>query len=504
MILMANKKKELGQVFTPHKIVEYMLKMTKYDGNLSKTVFEPSFGDGAFLCTIFETQIQWGRANGYSDEEIAKYVDEHLYGNELDPYWYEKAKSNLDKVAEHNQFTGVCSFPHVTNGDTLSLTDYYGKMDYVIGNPPYVKIGLLSQEIKEQIADYMFTGGSTDLYIIFYEFCMNCLKEESQSHLIFITPRTYMNNDSCTAFRRYLIRNNYIEDLVDYGASKVFPNADVYVSILHLNTHKETTKMGYYEGSASDLTPELPTVVVELTDYDDITAAAPWDFNSSTSDKEITLGDICNIDGGFEVGKKAINVQSGYYGEPKHILFNGFMVENAVLMPVLKGSAYIEAEDYDTVLFPYVYDEATMEYRRLTLEELEAQYPRCFRFLNYHKVLLTQQNGNDDWWGKAVVDANMFKAPEGYKRFTIKSVISPEAEKVILTELPDGVGVYSGFIFTVPNNRVKFVTDIIESSEFLEYLRGISRIMSGNFIVPRLTGLRSYRACTYEQWKEIE
>lgn len=498
-----SKQKQLGQVFTPSKIVKYMCNMVGYHGQLDKTVFEPSFGDGAFLKEILSRMIEYGRTNEMSDTEIAECIDKCLYGNELDNSWYHKALEGLNSVLKKYDFKAECTFPNITNLDTLTLYRYHGKMDYVIGNPPYVRTSLLSDEVKEQIKNMFFTSGSTDLYIIFYEFCMNCLKEETDAHLIFITPRTFINSESCTALRRYLVRNNLITDLVDYYSNKVFDDADVYCAIMHLQTQKQSNQMGYYNGE-SDMTPKLPYCVVDLSAYDDTKASEPWDFAAEAVDgaKDVTLNDLCTIVSGCDVLKNDVFLYEHYFTNADYVLFNGFMIEKELIKPVLKGSAFTGLDDINAMFFPYEFNDVTGKYELISEDVMKAQYPKGYRYLMYYKDCIDSKYIS--WYANTLeMDSIKFKASEGYGRYIFKHIISPTQNKVELHKLNDGLGVFSGFILEIEDSKYDFVKSIIESEDFIRYLRGISRVMSGGYYVARMTSIKNYKACSYEDWNKI-
>jgi adenine-specific DNA-methyltransferase len=57
------RQAENHQIFTPTHIVDLMLDTVGYteDNILKKTIMEPSFGDGAFLCKIVERIIDFSR-----------------------------------------------------------------------------------------------------------------------------------------------------------------------------------------------------------------------------------------------------------------------------------------------------------------------------------------------------------------------------------------------------------------------------------------------------------
>ena len=110
--------------------------------------------------------------------------------------------------------------------------DFVG-FDVVIGNPPYMRI----QEIEktqplekihyEQI--YLSTKGAFDLANLFFELAVNVSSKTANNAYIF--PHKFLNADSGTAFRDYLIHCKYIDKLAHFGANMVFDSADTYTCI---------------------------------------------------------------------------------------------------------------------------------------------------------------------------------------------------------------------------------------------------------------------------------
>ena len=104
-----------------------------------------------------------------------------------------------------------------------------GGFDVVIGNPPY----LGGREWKEEngnaydyfinkynVAEYQF-----DMYALFWEAGIKLLKH---SGLIgYITPNTWLNNQSCKKLRTYILENTTVSKIVDYSKIKVFEQATV-------------------------------------------------------------------------------------------------------------------------------------------------------------------------------------------------------------------------------------------------------------------------------------
>jgi len=104
-----------------------------------------------------------------------------------------------------------------------------GGFDVVIGNPPY----LGGREWKEEngnvydyfigkynVAEYQF-----DIYALFWEAGIRLLKKNGL--IGYITPNTWLNNQSNKKLRAYILKNTSIKEIVDYSKIKVFEQATV-------------------------------------------------------------------------------------------------------------------------------------------------------------------------------------------------------------------------------------------------------------------------------------
>ncbi len=113
--------------------------------------------------------------------------------------------------------------------------------DAVIGNPPY----LGGREWKEdngnaydyfinkyRVAEYQF-----DIYALFWEAGINLLNKKGL--IGFITPNTWLNNQSNKKLREYILENTTISKIIDYSKIKVFDQATVLPIITILQKSKD-------------------------------------------------------------------------------------------------------------------------------------------------------------------------------------------------------------------------------------------------------------------------
>ena len=108
----------------------------------------------------------------------------------------------------------------------------YMSYDYVVGNPPYVRIQNLPDSQKEMMDElYESTTGNYDIYCPFYERGFDWL-EEGDGKLGYITPNQFMVTDYGEGIRQVLLRETRIDEVYDFRDSGVFKDATNYPAIV--------------------------------------------------------------------------------------------------------------------------------------------------------------------------------------------------------------------------------------------------------------------------------
>ena len=143
--------KTTGAVFTPSFIVNLILDNIHYDNEniLHKKIMEPSFGDGAFLLEIVSRFISIAKQHG--EIHIETLLNTYIYGIEKEEVFVSEAKQKLNELLKKE---GLLPIPwtHLYHADTTDIyTHFVGMFDYVVGNPPYVRIHNLSESVREKM-----------------------------------------------------------------------------------------------------------------------------------------------------------------------------------------------------------------------------------------------------------------------------------------------------------------------------------------------------------------
>jgi hypothetical protein len=125
-----------------------------------------------------------------------------------------------------NAFEWRFEFPEVLDNEGTFIG-----FDAVIGNPPYVQIQTLPEDIKEGLGNsgYHSFGKTADLYCLFYERALDILKPHGA--LTFITSNKFYRANYGKALRNLLTDELTLRQLIDFGDAPVF-EAIAYASIL--------------------------------------------------------------------------------------------------------------------------------------------------------------------------------------------------------------------------------------------------------------------------------
>lgn len=456
-------KKQLGQVFTPQYIVRNIIDLTEYNKNcINKKILEPSFGEGVFLIEIIITLIKKCKELGYNTFQIKEQIENNIYGIEIDENLYNTTKNNINKLL--NDFGLINVNVNLYNMNTLDFNDNI-KFDYILGNPPYVRIHNIDDKTKSKLKKYQFAKGNTDLYIIFFELCINKLNKNGK--IGFITPNSFLKNSSQKTFRDYLIEKKLITNLIDYKSKKIFNNVDTYAAITILQNNNTSNSLSYSFYNKNELTKNIDIKYKDLLNTE-------WTFNENIGTK--ILKDICNVQHGISTNADKIYIGNIIEKSENTIIFNNYEIEKDILIKIVKGSRYKGEDITLRLLFPYIFKNG--KYIIMDENFLKTKYPLAYQYLldNKDKLIKRDLEKNAKWY--------QFARSQGLntineEKIVIKHIISDTDEKIVFHKLQKNIAVYSGIYITSTN--LDKVTNIINTSNFCNYCKTSGKDMAGNY-----------------------
>jgi adenine-specific DNA-methyltransferase len=130
---------------------------------------------------------------------------------------------------------------NVILGSAFKQTEWFDKFDYVIGNPPYVRIHNLMPETKKEIEQYSYCFGMYDLYYAFYEIGQKFLKPTGS--LLYISPLSFIQNASGKKMREDIEKNNLLWYFEDLTKEQLFDGFSTYTGIVGLSKVKTSIQI---------------------------------------------------------------------------------------------------------------------------------------------------------------------------------------------------------------------------------------------------------------------
>jgi type I restriction-modification system DNA methylase subunit len=262
------KRKEEGIYYTPSYIVDYIVRNTV--GELVKNkkvdiskikILDPACGSGSFLIKTFDVLNEYySKKEAYNQNKLdmsgagttystkLSILKDNIFGVDLDKQAVDIAQLNLLlKVAEKKKRLPILQ-QNIKNGNSLiddpnlvgdkafrwneEFAEIKNTFDIIIGNPPWVQSKFLNKEDKEYYTkNYTTAKRQYDLFTLFIEKGLRLLKEEGV--LGFIVPDRFIANSDYEIFRKFLLDNTKIKQIVQVGEG-VFTGVEMPSAIIIL------------------------------------------------------------------------------------------------------------------------------------------------------------------------------------------------------------------------------------------------------------------------------
>ncbi|BDC49808.1 type II DNA modification methyltransferase [Bryobacterales bacterium F-183] len=213
-----------GVVYTKGWVVDFLLDLAGYteDGNLVDALaVEPSAGEGAFLVKMTERLISSCRRQG------RPLSDCH---NSLIAYELDSTSAELGRNAVLNVLSSMnvsCDVAESLVGSWIRTGDYLfeafqlAPANFVIGNPPYVRLEDIPVEVAGAYRNsYPTMTGRADLYIAFYEAGLSQLREGGVC--AFICADRWMLNQYGAKLRSMVTASFAVETIVEMHQANAF------------------------------------------------------------------------------------------------------------------------------------------------------------------------------------------------------------------------------------------------------------------------------------------
>ena len=459
-----NPKKYGGEVFTPPSMVCTMLDIMWYTAQnsaiLKQHIIDNSCGDGAFLVEIVKRYVTCYLKDGTADG-LEDALGTYIHGIEINPENYDRCIENLDKTLEG---LGLNIHPiwDVRHGNALEIDVYDGKMDYVVGNPPYVRVHNIKgvdDELYESIVSLDFCKkGSTDLYLAFYDIGFRMLSDMGM--LCYISPSGWLKGPAGKAMRQYVKERRNLISVFDFGKADIFEGKSAYTSVFKFRK----------DGGLGTIYYDNGTDQARLA-YDDVFIG---DEIYLGSDKEVSvLKEVSSFE-----GEKKVRVKNGLA-----TLLDSFFIypdskfNEMVEVPIVKASTGEEKYCF----FPHHTDGTAMP-----LYEIKEYSPSANEYVMENEERLKNRNFDGLWY---TIGRKQGLADVWRRKLAVNNIIR-DYNDLKFASAPPGMAVYSGY-YILPaakdrNIRTTLtlfadVMRVLRSEEFNAYIRALKKYKSGGY-----------------------
>ncbi|CAN5875848.1 Eco57I restriction-modification methylase domain-containing protein [soil metagenome] len=271
---------QYGEVFTRRWVVDLILDLVGYEpeSDLSgRVIVEPSCGAGAFLLPIVERLIGSAQRHGRDLSSLGPAIRAYDLSEANAQVARKSVALMLEDAGAGEATASQLVSEWISTGDFLLSDLDTGGSDYVVGNPPYIRLeGVSPATMQEYRRRYPTMRGRSDIYVGFIERALTLLRRGGM--LSFICADRWMRNQYGAKLRDFVSSEyavdavitmhevNAFEDEVSaYPAVVVFRNGPVGTSVVAEARREfgpeESSRLSTWVAGTERSGLQLPTVV---------------------------------------------------------------------------------------------------------------------------------------------------------------------------------------------------------------------------------------------------
>ncbi len=461
-------EKANGRVYTPDYIVKNILDLSGYCGDkiLQKHVIDNSCGDGAFLKEVVKRYCEESISKNVDIAIIKKDLQTYIHGIELEQNERDKCVENLKTISN---LYGIYNVKwDIICGDALKERRYNGKMDFVLGNPPYICVHNLGNNF-DLVKQFSFAQkGMTNLFIVFYEVGLKMLKRTGT--LGYITPSSFFSSIAGKYMRKEFVHKNLLSKIVNLRHFQAF-KATTYTTIVVLKKDKIEKGVEYYQYDTKKLLPYYVDTLLPEDFY------ILNNYYFSTKNELSKLKSIF-----FNLGKSDIAVKNGYATLRDSVYVDDFSFQSKYIIPVIKASTGVIKK----IIYPYNDKANLISEKELSNEE------EIYEYLLSRKKELNKrcrEKMAEEYWyafGRSQALSDTYK-----DKLTINTLLRTTKDwKIIFA--PKGTGVYSGLYITSKTIKYEQIEKVLKSKEFISYITLLGKYKSGGYYTFSSKDVKAY------------
>lgn len=268
------ERKRYGQFFTSMETARFMAGLYDISENMDTVkVLDPGAGSGILACAFIERLETLHHVKNVTltcyenDSNVLPLLQDNL------AFCKKHSSKNvtINILTDNYILSQYLDFNYMIGGNTNPE-----KYDFVIGNPPYMKI---SKDSPEATAMPTVCYGAPNMYFIFASMSLFNLKEEGE--MVYIIPRSWTSGAYFMRFRKFFLTEGKLEHIhLFVSRNKVFDKEDVLQETMIVKVRK------------TRITPRKVTITSSKSncDFADLTSlAVPYSLVVSGKDYYVYL-----------------------------------------------------------------------------------------------------------------------------------------------------------------------------------------------------------------------
>lgn len=220
-----DSRKKSGSERTPDEIIRYMLDIIGYDKNVanSKSIVDPACGTGTFIKQVTQIFIEGLQATDSITEKLLLKKLIRAYDTKPSNVFVTKIVI-VGTLIENKLVNDIRTVRELMKDLPVYCEDFLycsEKTDFVIGNPPYIRLQNLPLEYRDYIKNHFVSAtGRFDIFTCFMEHGDKILNERGRMCLI--TSNKYLTANYGVGIRDYLSKTGHVRKIIDLFDTKFF------------------------------------------------------------------------------------------------------------------------------------------------------------------------------------------------------------------------------------------------------------------------------------------
>ncbi len=209
-----DNKEKYSQFYTPVDVAMYMANFFKLPNKKKIEILDPCCGEGNLIICFLLNLVM---------EKNIKIKEVVVTAYEIDSELIEKLNNNLSQVAKYCSRNGLEIKYRVLNENFITNCEIENKYNYIILNPPYMKLGSDSKD-NERLIDLGINV--PNYYSAFVSLCKRVLKKNGE--IVAITPRSFCNGIYYLWFRKDIASDMTFDKIHLFESRRdIFKNDDI-------------------------------------------------------------------------------------------------------------------------------------------------------------------------------------------------------------------------------------------------------------------------------------